>query len=65
MSTLGWIIMGSIALLVLLAILLAVSGVAGVIVTMVVGLYHGFFKRDEPPGQNDANWTPDQASEVE
>ena len=65
MSTLGWIVVGSIGLLVLLAIALAVSGVAGVIVAMVAGLYHGFFRPDRPPGENDANWTPDQGSEVE
>ncbi len=62
MSIWIWIGVGLLALLIVVAI---VSGVAGIITAFVVAMYHGFFKADKLPGENDSKWSPDQASEVE
>ncbi len=62
--SMAWIVAGIVVtVLVVIGSLLFAFGIGMTVVYWVTGLFHA--TREEPlPGENDDNWSPDQASEV-
>ena len=65
MSIWVWILLGLPLLLGLLVVIGLLTGVGTVFVAFFTGIYHLFIKPDPVPGENDANWSRDQAKEIE
>ncbi len=63
MSPLHWVLI-ILAGLILLDVVLAVLGVGGFFTWLATAVYH-LFKPEEPPGENDDNWQPDQGRDVD
>lgn len=62
--SMAWMIGGIlIAVLLIVLGLLFAFGIGMTVVYWVVGLFHAT-REEPPPGENDDNWSPDQASEV-
>jgi len=65
MSIWAWILIGFGVLLAILVIFGLLSGVVGIFVAFFTAIYHLFIKPEPTPGENDANWSRDQAKEIE
>ena len=65
MSLWAWILIGAALLLGLLVIIGLLTGVGAVFAAFFAAIYHLFIKPDPVPGENDTNWSRDQAKEIE
>jgi hypothetical protein len=59
-----WLIVGVVAWAGVELLLALVLGLAGPIAWLATAIWHGFLKIEEPPGENDDNWSRDQGKEV-
>ena len=65
MSVWIWILVGLGGLLALLLVFGLLSGIGAIFAAFFTAIYHLFIKPEPVPGENDANWSRDQAKEVE
>ncbi len=64
MNIVWWILLILGGLLAATVVALVIAAAVGFsVLEFITGLFHAF-KKPPPPGDNDANWSPDQGSEA-